>query len=89
MKRLQSSVAMLDGFRGDLEISITLEDARKHVADRATLVAAMIYLLENVEEPPDRNCSCHISTPCNDCVVYDGLREALKEARAALKLAKD
>ena len=53
------------------------------------LEAAFVDLLENVEEPPDRNCSCHISPPCNDCVDYGGLRGALKEARAALKLAKD
>ena len=24
---------------------------------------------------PDRNCSCHISPPCGDCVTYGGLRD--------------
>jgi len=25
---------------------------------------------------PERNCRCHISPPCNDCVEYGALREA-------------
>ena len=28
-----------------------------------------------VEDPPDRNCSCHICAQCNDCVDYGYLRE--------------
>ena len=54
------------------------------LAENARLRAAMFDILENVDEPPDSNCSCHISPPCNDCVDYAGLRRALKEGYAAL-----
>lgn len=46
---------------------------------------ALEELLEHVEEPPERNCSCFVSPPCNDCVDWSGLRSALAEARAALQ----
>lgn len=46
-------------------------------------------LMEVVEEPPERNCSCHISPPCSDCVEWSGLREALSEARTAMKGATE
>lgn len=39
-------------------------------------------LLEESEEPPERNCSCHISPPCNDCVEYAGWRGIHEQARA-------
>lgn len=32
--------------------------------------------------PPDQNCSCHISPPCNDCMEYGGIREAIEQATA-------
>lgn len=50
------------------------------------LEAALGLFLERCEEPPDRNCSCHIAPPCGDCVEYSGLREAFADAREALKL---
>ena len=43
-------------------------------------------LLDNIEEPPDSNCSCHINLPCSDCVEYGGLREAIKELRELLEV---
>lgn len=46
-------------------------------------------LMEVVEEPPESNCSCHISPPCSDCVEWSGLREALSEARTAIKGEKE
>ena len=46
-------------------------------------------LMEVVEEPPESNCSCHISPPCSDCVEWSGLREALLEARTAMKGEKE
>ncbi len=42
-------------------------------------------MLDNVDEPPEANCSCHRSPPCNDCVDYSCAREAFASARAALK----
>jgi hypothetical protein len=41
-------------------------------------------LLEMQIRPPVRNCSCHISPPCNDCVEYGGLREAMKDAQSTV-----
>jgi len=41
-------------------------------------------LLEMQIRPPARNCSCHISPPCNDCVDYGGLREAMKDAHSTV-----
>lgn len=46
---------------------------------------ALEYILEYVEPPPPKACSCHISPPCWDCVDHGGLREALELSKAALK----
>jgi chromosome segregation ATPase len=51
--------------------------------------ALLSNLMEVVEEPPERNCSCHTSPPCSDCVEWSGLREALLEARTAMKGATE
>lgn len=52
--------------------------------DAARLRALAEMILDFVNEPPDRNCSCHISPPCIDCVENSGLRELFEAARAAL-----
>lgn len=57
------------------------------IAAAPSLMFALELLLENVEEPPERNCSCHISPPCSDCVDHSGLREALNFARLAIAKA--
>lgn len=49
-----------------------------------TYAVALSTFMEVVEMPPDRNCSCHISPPCNDCVDYAGLREAFSMGASAL-----
>jgi hypothetical protein len=54
----------------------------------AALVVALEDLMEATGEPPDRNCSCHISPPCPDCIDYGGWREALENADSARALAK-
>ena len=41
--------------------------------------------LDEVEEPPERNCRCHISPPCNDCVDHSCLRELFLDARRLVK----
>jgi len=51
----------------------------------STLAAYTEYLLECIERPPEANCSCHISPPCNDCVNYSSLREAIANCEEALK----
>lgn len=57
-------------------------DALRSQLDRVTW--ALEHLLERGIAPPDRNCSCHISPPCNDCVEWSGLREAVEHAESAL-----
>jgi hypothetical protein len=36
---------------------------------------------------PEKNCSCHSAPPCADCVENDFARNALANARDALRLA--
>ncbi len=66
--------------------------AAKHIVDlteqRDKLLAALELILEMMDLPPDRNCSCHISPPCNDCVDYSGIREAIKRAEKVLAEVK-
>jgi hypothetical protein len=51
----------------------------------AELVGVLRLFLEQIEEPPDPNCSCFIAPPCSDCIQHAGLREAFALARDALK----
>lgn len=37
---------------------------------------------------PDRNCSCFISPPCNDCVDHSGVREIAENLREAIDALK-
>lgn len=70
-----------------VEDSITKHYERvKQLAEYKELLS---NLMEVVEEPPESNCSCHISPPCSDCVEWSGLREALSEARTAMKGATE
>lgn len=55
---------------------------------RDKLLAALELFMERVDEPPESNCSCHISPPCNDCVEYSGLREAFSDAHDAIAKAE-
>lgn len=43
-------------------------------------------LLGELPYIPDRNCSCHISPPCSDCVDWSWLREVKERANAMTKL---
>lgn len=38
----------------------------------------------DIDETPERNCSCHLSPPCNDCVSYGGAREVIAHAKSTL-----
>lgn len=55
---------------------------------RDDLRGALEQLLETMGPPPERNCSCHISPPCNDCVDYSGVREAIEYAEKLIAEAK-
>lgn len=55
-------------------------------AERLTrLVAHMGETLERAEDylpvPPERNCSCHLSPPCGDCVDFSDLRDLYETIR--------
>lgn len=39
-------------------------------------VSAVLELLR--AETPPKNCSCHISPPCSDCINHEWTREILK-----------
>jgi len=62
--------------------------AKKLEQQRDELLAALVNLLNVSDEPPDSNCSCHISPPCNDCVDNGGMREVIQGARSAIAKAK-
>ncbi|MGC7464214.1 hypothetical protein QT654_20800 [Xanthomonas citri pv. citri] len=55
----------------------------------SSLEAALERLLEVTEHPPARNCSCHLSPPCSDCVDWGGLREAIADDETALAIPKE
>lgn len=45
---------------------------------RDDVLEALRDLLENVSGiVPDKNCSCHMAPPCNDCVEWGALRESI------------
>lgn len=50
---------------------------KERLAQVQHLIALLTELREYVDAPPDSNCSCHISPPCNDCVDNSHLRDVL------------
>ena len=56
---------------------------------RDELLAALEDLLDFTPDPPDPNCSCHISPPCADCIDNGGTREAIETAKAAIASVKE
>lgn len=67
------------------KIARELGEARAAVAD---LIEAIETLLEASERPPERNCSCHISPPCSDCVEWGVLRGRFAYLDTALARCK-
>jgi hypothetical protein len=68
----------------ELEVVQALPIAAETSKDTERLQAALEQLLDNVDEPPEGNCSCHLSPPCSDCVDCSALRNALSDARSAI-----
>lgn len=64
------------------------QEIERVTAQRDQLLVALELLMERIPEPPDANCSCHISPPCNDCVDYAGEREAFEFAKEAISKVK-
>lgn len=57
------------------------------MAEAPKLLEALESLLEMTGEPPDWNCTCHLTPPCIDCVDYSGWRNAFKFATSVLAKA--
>lgn len=65
-----------------------IASAATYRQQRDELLAALELMLERISEPPEANCSCHLSPPCADCMDFGGEREAFDEARAAIARVK-
>ena len=80
----------LDQIRGRVANSTNDHLYAPAYADRRYLLGLVDELtaaLENLTEftdVPDANCSCHLASPCVDCVEYGGIRDALERARVVL-----
>ena len=79
---------MLEDFASGLISDEEFTKAFKATTHEAELLRALEQLLENTEIPPDRNCSCHISPPCGDCVDFSSIRGAIEDAKAAIAKAR-
>ena len=68
---------------GALDWKYTLTERPQKETDQEILKLALEELIfelaDYVDPPPDKECSCHISPPCNDCVDYSHLRELLQQ----------
>ena len=53
---------------------------------RITELEGLLREAHEVIDVPDRNCSCHLSPPCEDCVEWSGFREWLASVDEALGL---
>lgn len=68
------------------ELIVRAEDIRIKKQSAALKLASLALSegVEYVEEPPEKNCTCHLSPPCNDCVDHSAVREFFVDARKAL-----
>lgn len=73
-----------------LELALFAENQKRQDVERERdrLWGALELMLELVPEPPEANCSCHLSPPCNDCIEYGGEREAFESAKDAIAAVK-
>lgn len=62
------------------------EHARRHAPASVDgeVMGLLEELLNNTDEPPPANCSCHIAPPCNDCVDNSSARELRDRIRTTL-----
>jgi len=59
-------------------------DLKDEVKAAHTVAVWSSEFLELIPAPPEPNCSCFISPPCNDCVEYAGEREIRAGLQEAL-----
>ena len=50
------------------------------------LISSMEEVVEMLPYIPEKDCKCHISPPCSDCVENSGLREALAKYEASIEI---
>ena len=55
--------------------AVAIEQERDALKARLALAEELLQGWSGEVDIPDRNCSCHISPPCGDCVTYGGLRD--------------
>ena len=88
IEKQSERIEELEAERGDSQFCAGCNDAAKTIEKQAAaLKLASLALsegVEYVEEPPEKNCSCHLSPPCNDCVDHSAVREFFMDARKAL-----
>lgn len=74
----------------DLELALFAENQKRQDVERERdqLRVALELMLDRIPEPPEANCSCHLSPPCNDCIEYGGEREAFESAKDAIAAVK-
>lgn len=65
------------------EYDAVLNRVAKVLTAARSVTVASEHLIEMVGHVPERNCSCHISPPCNDCVEWSALREAIQDVKDA------
>ena len=58
------------------------------IRQRDAAIGGLELFMDVIDPPPERNCSCHISPPCNDCVENSGLREAFEYAERVIANAE-
>ena len=71
-----------DTWKARAEFSYAQRDKQSAALKLASL--ALSEGVEYVDEPPERNCTCHLAPPCNDCVDHSAVREFFIDARKAL-----
>jgi predicted nuclease with TOPRIM domain len=87
-------VATMEAFY-EAEANVWVEENKRLKAERAELLAKIEMLMNEASilrdlikemndeiNPPERNCSCHISPPCSDCVDHEHARELKARAES-------
>ena len=72
----------INGMGAEREASLLGQIERQSAALKLASLA-LSEGVEYVEEPPEKNCSCHLAPPCNDCVEHSAVREFFIDARKA------
>jgi hypothetical protein len=78
---------LLGPFQEARDDSELLSSANCALAEQLRLAYILRLALQGLLElqnVPVKNCSCHISPPCNDCVEFAALREAIEDANLAV-----